>query len=395
MTAFQVGSPRRILIVSASMGDGHLQVSRELERRLAARGHIVAVADLLALMPRPAGHALRRLYPWMVNRAPWLYSLVYQHFFLQPQTRAERVSAPVRLSLPGLLALVRRFNPSVVVSTYHLASAAAARLRTQGRLKAAAVTFITTFGVHDLWLHPGTDLYLCITPSVAAHVARRTGAQARVCEPVVRPQFCAARPPRPAAVAARPGAGVPASPAPAAFAAGGAAAARWGAQPGPRDGERVALVVAGSLGLGTVSDAVRAVAAIPGWRPVAVCGRNGALREQITAIPGAVALGWVDDMASLIASADAILDNAAGSTAKEALALGRPVITFMPLPGHGRHDAAMMQDAGLTTVVEDEGGLRRALAEAGRVEWRAERAARAEALFGADPTDVIEAVAAG
>jgi UDP-N-acetylglucosamine:LPS N-acetylglucosamine transferase len=355
-----------VLILSASMGDGHLQVSRELARRLTDRGHVVRVADLLALMPRPAGQALREVYPWLVNRAPYLYEAIYQRVFLADRGRAQRrASLPVRLSLSGLRRLADRFNPRLVVSTYHLSGVAAAQLRASGQLGAGLVTFVTTFGVHNLWLHPATDLYLCITPAVAACIAERTGAPTAVCEPVVRPEFCPQ-------------------------AEGAAIRGRLRVRPG----ERVVLVAAGSLGLGRVSRAVRAVAAVPGWRPVVVCGRNEGLRREVARNPAAVALGWVADMAPLMAAADVVLDNAAGSTAKEAMAVGRPVVTFAPLPGHGRHDAMMMAQAGLTDVTDDPGELARLLGELTGAGRGAARVARGRSLFGTDPARLIEAFAA-
>lgn len=352
----------RVLVLSATMGGGHLQVANELERRLAGRGSPVAVADLLELMPAPVGHALRWIYPAMVTHAPSLYDLVFDHFFLVEQRRAERASLPVRSSLPGLRRLAGEFRPDLVVSTYHLAGVAAAELRARGQLTCPAITMITTFGVHDLWLHPATDGYLCITRAAAARVAARTSAPVEVCEPVVRPQFRPTPPPD--------------------------AAARGRLAPGA---ERVALVVAGSLGLGTVAETAAAVAAIPGWRPVVVCGTNDRLRAEIGRAERTVALGWVADMAGIVAACDVVIDNAAGSSAKEALAVGRPVVTFRPLPGHGRHDAQMMADAGLTDLVDTPRALAEALERLSAPERFSERAERGRALFGTDPAERIAA----
>jgi UDP-N-acetylglucosamine:LPS N-acetylglucosamine transferase len=347
------------------MGNGHLQVSHELARRLTTGGYGATVADLLALMPPPAGSTLRCLYPWLVNRVPMLYDRIYDHFFLASQQEAERASIPIALSLGGLRRLIGHVNPCVVVSTYHLAGVAAARLRAAGRVGWGTVTFITTFGVHDLWLHPGTDLYLCITPAAAAYVARRTGTRAAVCEPVVQPHFISGT--------------------------AGCGAAWRGLRTVP--GERIALIATGSLGLGAIKAAAQAVAAMPGWRPVVVCGHNQRLRAAIGRDPRMVALGWVDDMASLMAAADVVLDNAAGSTAKEALAVGCPVVTFRPLPGHGRHDAMMMAKAGLTSVTDDPAELAHLLQDVTSAGQRAAQVARGRALFGADPAGLIGAFA--
>ncbi len=57
-----------------------------------------------------------------------------------------------------------------MVSTYHLAALAVARLRAPRRLGCPAVTFVTTFSAHELWLHPATDAYLCIFSNAAREV---------------------------------------------------------------------------------------------------------------------------------------------------------------------------------------------------------------------------------
>lgn len=319
--------------------------------------------DMLEVMPGPTGRWLAALYPWLVNRAPWLYDAVFRFFFQGRQRGGERVGVPVRLALAGLRRLVADARPDAVVSTYHLAGLAAARLRREGALEGAAVTFNTTFGVHNLWLHPGTSAYLCITDAAAAETARRTGGRVIVCEPVVRPAFLEPAAPRDDA---RRALGL------------------------PREA-RVALVVAGEQGMGSVERAVAAVGRVGGWTAVVVCGRNERLRRALQATDRALVYGWVDDMATLMAAADVVVDNAAGSSAKEALALGVPVVTFNPIAGHGRDDARAMARLGLTEIVDDERALARALDAA---LGASDRVARGRALFGSDPAAAIEDLAA-
>lgn len=359
---------RRVLIVSAAMGGGHLQVSRELERRLAARGHDVTLADFNRLMPGPTGRWLQRFYPWLVNRAPWLYDLIYRRFFLARQRTGERAGVPVRLAVPSLRRLVGRLQPDVVVSTYHLAALAAARLREQGVLRCPAVTFITTFSVHNLWTHPGADLNLCISAEAAQDATRRSGRPAAVCGPVVRPEFTA---PPTAADGTRRELGIPAD-------------------------ARAALVVAGSMGLGPIERAVTAIGARPGWIPVVVCGRNTQLRRRVERLGVGVVLEWVDDMPGLMAAADVLVENAGGLSSKEALRRGLPVVTFQPIAGHGRDDAEALARLGLTDIVLDEQGLGAALDRLDNdPAARRERVRRGKALFVDDAARVVEDIARG
>lgn len=347
------GAPARVLLVTAAMGSGHVQVSREVAQRLGASGHETRIEDLNDLMVGPSGQWLAHLYPWMVQRAPWLYDGIYRIFFKAPQDGGERVGIPALAAMAGLRRVVREFRPDVVVSTYHIASQALGRLRSEGSLPVPVVTFVTTFGVHELWLHPATDGYLCISPVVAGALGQRTSAPVRCCGPVVRPAFDPSR--------------------------------RDGEiRPRRRAGARIALLVAGSLGLGPVERAARLIAAAPGWRPVVVCGTNEELRRRL-ASAGITALGWVDDMAALMADADVLVDNAGGLTSKEALAAGLPVVVFRPIAGHGRDDAMAMAALGVSVVVDDDRYLVPVLDRVSRPgPLREEQVRRGLDLFGGD-----------
>lgn len=357
-----------VMVVTGAMGGGHLAVAGELANRLRSRGFGVEVVDLHACMPRPAARALEALYPWLVGRAPWLYDLIFRRFFLPAQQAGERVGPPVRLALPGLRRLVRERRPQLVVSNYHLAALAVGRLRAEGSLDAPAVTFVTTFGVHSLWLHPAVDRVVCISEEAAQRVRSRVDVPTSVAAPAVRSEF-------------RREAGT-----------GDRAAQRdaWGIAPD----DAVALVVTGALGMGNPEATVRAVAAVPGWAAVVVCGNNPRLVRRLARIEGARVLGWVEDMAALMAAADVVVDNAAGLTAKEALAVGRPVLTVAPIAGHGRHDAEAMARAGLTEVVEDPSTVGDALdrVRPGSREYR-ERSERGRRFMTSDVVEVLEEVA--
>lgn len=353
----------RVLVLSAAMGGGHLQVSRELKRRLELLGYDVMVADMLDLMPGPTGRWLHWVYPWLVNRAPRLYQRVYDTFFVAEQRAGERAAVPVRLALPGLRRLVEEFGPGLAVATYPLCALALGELRRRRELDCRAVTVITTFSVNNLWVHPSVDLEMCIAEQSADDATRRTGRMALVCGPIVAPGFHE-------------------------LAGREAACAQFGVP----TGQRMAVVTTGSIGLaGSAASAAQAIAGYDGWVPVVLCGRSDELRERVERIPGAVALDWVDDMPNLMAAADVLVDNNCGMSSKEALGIGLPVVTFRPINGHGRDDAAALERLGLTDVVETEQDLLRTItALVDDHELRADRVKRGRNLFVADAAAMLE-----
>ncbi len=329
--------PRRITVVSASVGAGHDGAAAELVRRLRAAGFEADCHDFLDLLPRGCGRLLRGSYALELQVAPWAWG------WLLRGLEKHRFSAAL---VGGLFAVAgaRRIRALVgpevraVVSTYPLASQALGRLRRRGSLHTPVATFLTDMSVHPLWVAEGVDLHLALHPVAAAQATRHGAASVQTCGPLVGPAF---RPVRSAAERLR-------------------GRARFGL---PAD-QPVALVVAGSWGVGEVEQTAREIAASGVAVPVTVCGRNEALREKLQAAGVGVALGWVDEMPELLRISDVVVQNAGGLTSLEAMASGIPVVSYRCLPGHGVTNAAALDEAGLAVWIRDEQRLGSALADA-------------------------------
>lgn len=369
----------RALIVSASMGAGHDAVAAELARRLAASGARAEVVDVLALLPLRLGALLRWWYRGVMLRAPWLYALVYRVFFVS--RRAPSTSPLTVVAAAGLARAVRRVRPSLVVPVFHVAAQAAGHLRARGRLGVPSVVVLTDFAVHRLWLHPGNDRYLCPDTATALAVTAAVGRPAFRCAPIVRPGFAARGGMRGAAQGA-------------AATESDGAAADVRTRIGLREGDRIVLVCAGSWGVGRVGATARLLARSGRYTPVVLCGRNERLRRRLGRLLGragaGVALGWRDDLADLLASAYALVDNAGGLTCREAFAAGVPVVTYRPIAGHGRDGVLAMARAGVSAHARRRADLLRALdrLEPG-LPGRAALTARAAALFTSAPAESL------
>ncbi|MEV6835674.1 galactosyldiacylglycerol synthase [Streptomyces sp. NPDC051133] len=349
---------RRTLIVSASMGAGHDTVAGELACRAGAHGYEAHVVDVLHLLPYGLGAGLRRCYQASVRHVPWVYAGVYGAF-LRGGAGPRPSGVPLaRLAADRLTGLVDRLGIDAVVSVFHLSAQLTGDLRARGRLRVPSTVFLLDFAVHRQWLHPGNDRYLCLTDTAASQVRRALGTPAVTTGPVVAPEFLAPSP----------------------------AAAGWRERfAGHAPGRPAVLLSAGAWGAASRPEATARLLAGAGYLPVVLCGRNERLRARVTQVPGALALDWVDDMPGLLAAAYALLDNAAGQTAVQALATGLPVVGYRPLPGHGVEGVRQMAGLGLSEYAATGTRLLRALdrlAEGGGV--RAERAARGRALFRGD-----------
>lgn len=324
-----MGMPRSspsVLLLTASVGEGHNAAAHALAdalRRVEPACRTVTAGPLGG----GAQAFTRWLYRLAIQCTPALQELWYRavtgcpgvHWFYR-----EVVGARVARVLAAELDAV---CPDVVVSTYPLGTAGLAWLRRRGHTRVPLVAVLTDFAPHAFWVYPAVDRYLVLDATARDRMAELApGVPTDVCALPVPPRF------RPPSLAR---------------------AARERDEPRP-EGMSV-LLTAGSLGLGEVTSAVRAVLdAGPGVRAVVVCGHNRRLRAKLSRrYPDhdrLRVLGWVEDMAGLMAGVDVVVNNAGGATATEALALGRALVLYRPIAGHGRDSARAMDRAGLAST---------------------------------------------
>ena len=356
--ANRVAARGRIVIISATVGQGHEGAARELARRLTRRGIEVEVHDYLDALPTYARRVLRDLYAPTVQYAPALFDRMFaglEHDGLLRRT-AEWVCALARSRVAEWAR-----GADVVVTTYPLAGQTLGALREHGQLTAPAVTYLTDPAAHATWCHSAVDHHLTVTRATAADAARY-GVPARAAGPL-----SAQVAPTRGRSAVRDELGLPPE-------------------------APVALISAGSLGMGDVPRTVRDLVGHPDLWVVVLCGRNDRLRRHLSRLPRVVALAWRDDVPALMAASDVLVHNAGGLSLTEALAVGLPAITYRPIPGHGRANAGVLDRAGVAPWARDATGLAPAiddvLAHRGQVSrselWPAD----------ADPAAIVQGILA-
>jgi UDP-N-acetylglucosamine:LPS N-acetylglucosamine transferase len=367
---------RRYLILAASMGDGHLRVADQLRQRLVARGDCAEVVDILSVLPFEIGPLLRRSYAAMLRRTPFLYDAIYRAFFVPRSGARLRADPLVAASSPAVRRLIEEHRPDAVVSTFHLCAQIAGRLRMSGQLAAPSIVVVTDFVAHRMWLHPGSDAFVCVHQAVADDAARVTGRPSFAAAPAVAEEFLSGDA-LPRAVRRK----------------------ELREQLGVEEESPIVLVSAGawgSGGVGGLAGAVRTIAS-PRHTTLVLCGRDERLREALAELGGGVvAMGWRDDVPRLMRACDLLVENAAGQTAMEAFAVGLPVLSYRPLPGHGRAGVLRMAELGLSSFAADDEELPALVEELARPgsARAATQVARGRALFTTDPVAFLGPVVA-
>ncbi|MDA8271818.1 MAG: glycosyltransferase [Actinomycetota bacterium] len=326
--------PKRVLVISARMGAGHDGAARELCIRLENRGHQTEMVDFLDASPR-MGRFLKRTYELQLSKAPWTYELLYRMWTWT------RVLTPPLVFLLALIFEKRlrkwadEFQADVIVTTYPFASVVLgrARLKKRRRLQIPVSTFLTDFAVHPLWVHRGVDSHICVHPRAAQAVYNLTGEFATAPGPLVSRAFIDGNESR------------------------SEARARLGI---PQDATAV-LIVAGSWGVGELEDTFNTLLTEDEFLPVAVCGRNAELAKRLRNRGQGIVLEWTEEMAAYMRACDVVIQNAGGLTCMEAFASRLPVISYNPIPGHGRQNVFEMTAAGVAKWARGPESLRQAI----------------------------------
>lgn len=331
------------------MGAGHMTAAEVLARRAERRGAHTCIIDVLDLPARGQGHVVRGFYRLLVTRAPTTYDVIMRLWRRFPGVFEAITSVNDDSYLRALRPVLEDFRPDLVVSTYNLAGQLLGRLRQRGQLPAPLIAYVTDAGPHPYWVATGADLHLAPLAATAAALQRLGAVHVRPVTPLVDGDPTLSRP-----LARR--------------------------RLGLADDRTVAVVNGGSWGVGPVTATARALVD-GGMAPYVLCGRSNRLARKVSAVTGAHAIGWTDEVSAWISAADVVVDSAGGTTCWEALLADRPVILHQPLAGHGRLNAEVLADAGLVSITMTDDELRRAAASP--------RPPRRRQLDGDDAAEVV------
>ena len=336
--------PPRVLILTASVGEGHDLPARTLAAQLREEEPDVdvVVEDGLAPMGRAVVAVSERAPQFFFFKFDWLWDLGFWTFVRFPPTRRMTQAAVTRLGGDGLLRLIESRRPDVVVSTYPTTTEVLGRLRRAGRLDTPVCAAVTDLSALRYWATPGADAHLVTHPESVAEVRQIAGASA----PVICVTGLTDRAflePR-SRLDAREALGLPAN-------------------------TTIVLVSGGGWGVGRLDSAVEVALGLAGVGLVAcLCGRNEELRrrleQEFSDEPRVRVEGFTEQMADWLAAADALVHATAGLTVLEALIRGCPPISFGWGRGHIRVNNEAYRRFHLAEVAETRSDLASALVRA-------------------------------
>ena len=362
---------RRVLILSADVGEGHAAAARALAEQIEASPEPaeVTVIDGLRAMGRVLQPVVEDGYRVQLKLFPWTYTIVY---WMLEHVLPVRFVARRLLCLFGSRPLARTIaehDPDVIVSTYPAVTVVLARLRRRGEVKAATVATITDLTGLFFWAQPGIDMHLVMYGESMPSVERIAGeGSVRLVKPLISAEFLEPRCP----TEARRELGL------------------------PEDG-RMVVVSGGGWGVGDIAGAVREFIRTPEVTSiVCLAGRNEQLHAKLSSAfadeQRVHVFGFTDKMPELLAAADVLVHSTGGVTCLEARAAGTPVVSYGLPVGHARLNTREMAALDLLRLANDTDELREHVVASFAQDERAESAAGPEPA--ADPAAVDLVLAA-
>lgn len=320
------GSPR-IMILYASYGNGHLQVSHAIESELRRRGmNDVVLLDLMA-EAYPLMYEINKfVYMQCFKNIPQVYGWIYD------KTKHMQSDSPLGnllhcLGMTKLKEYLLNEKPDLIIHTFP--QAAVPLLARQAVNSPRHVTIITDFDLHGRWLHPGVDRYYVATDDLKSEAIDRGICSERI---IVS--------------------GIPLMP------LFDEPAEQLSGLPGglTLDPDRkTVLLMGGAYGAMRNCDEIcKHLSLEPDLELVIVCGRNDALCRRLTNLfkdhPNVHVLGYVNQIFVLMKYSSCIITKPGGITLSECIACSLPLFLYSPVPGQEHGNALYFEGKGAASI---------------------------------------------
>lgn len=325
------------MVAYAAIGSGHRIAAESVADELRLRDDVrVELIDVLEYgVPRISGNLLTSAFTGSVAA---LYDAAWASAGFGGIARV--IARPLlRRAYSRFERRLVELGASAIVCTHALAAVLSASSITRGRLEGSVVCVATDFGVHGFWPRRGVSLFCVADRTSAAGLLDRgyEDAVIAVTGIPVRSQFTLEYD-------------------------RDAAKRHFGI---PQD-RRVVLALAGSMMPGpyerfkeALAVSLPALATLPDTSVVIVCGNDDELAEQLrTRAAGfgttnVLVLGYVEQIAPLMAAADLAIAKPGGAVCAESLASGLPLVLVGPSAGQERANAEHLVEAGAALFSSD------------------------------------------
>jgi len=331
VTPYQ-GEGRRVLILSASAGTGHVRAAEALEKVFRQQPGVGEVRniDALRFTNRLFRDFYSKLYIQLVQRAPTILGIVYDTMDEPWKTDRMRLMLD-RLNTGRLERFIARYKPDITVCTHFLPAEIISYLINKGKLSARLSIVVTDFDVHAMWLCKTFDRYFVALEESKVHLEALglPGDHITVSGIPIDPLFSAAE-----------------------------NRAELRQKAGFDPNRPLFLISGGALGVSPAAGVLDGLARLKHpAQAIVVCGKNTEMQADIeqkaraveAANPGLKfhVLGYTTEMHRWMQMSDLFIGKPGGLTTAECLASGLPMVIVSPIPGQEDRNSDHLLEKGI------------------------------------------------
>ena len=321
---------KRVLILTTGFGEGHNAAARALAAGLNDLGAQAEVRDLFLESYGRTQEVSQRLYIECINRAAWLWLIVYRLLDWLPLMRF--IVAPMLGKLQRRLASVlAEMQPHTVVSVYPAYGYVINRLYPRGGASFASHTLVTdSISINSIWHRCTSDSWLVPNEETAAimRAAHVPSEKIHVTGFPVPLRFADERPVRLA----------------------------------PGDAEPLRVLYMANQAKDDAPAIVRRLLTLEAVRLIVTVGRDAALGRQIQRIAREAGReveihGWTKRMPELLMSSHIFIGKAGGAATQESLAARTPMLITKVVPGQEEGNAQLVVNGGCGAVCQTSSAI--------------------------------------
>ena len=321
---------KKVLILSAAVGAGHLRAAEALEKAFKRQNAAAEIKNIDVL--QYTNPLFRRLYGKayieMVNTMPEVLGWMYDSLD-KPWENERRRLALDRLNTQPLIKFLKNYQPDIAVCTHFLPAEIISWLKAKGKISFPQAIVVTDFDAHAMWLCHHFEHYFVALEETRVHLEKLgiPAAKLTVSGIPIDPVFSESKD-KPAM------------------------REKFGL-----DKDKLTIMVsAGGFGVGKIEHLLESLADLQTpSQIIAVCGRNEELKtkleyisleklnnERVTFKP----IGFTREMDEYMSASDLIVGKPGGLTTSEALAKNLIFVIVNPIPGQEERNSDHLLEKG-------------------------------------------------
>lgn len=321
---------KKVLILSASVGAGHLRAAEALEKAFRQTNAAQEIRNVDVL--QYTNPLFRRLYGKayldMVNTMPEVLGWMYDSLDKPWQNERRRLALD-RLNTQPFIKLLKDYQPDLAVCTHFLPAEIISWLKAKEKVSFPQAIVVTDFDVHAMWLCHHFEQYFVALDETRVHLEKLGIANDKITV-----------------------SGIPIDP----IFAGNKDKTAMREKFDLAKDKLTILVSAGGFGVGNVEHLLRALSDLKTPAQVlAICGRNEELKTKfeelstrklnnntVTFKP----IGYTTQMDEYMSAADLIVGKPGGLTTSEAMAKNLIFVIVNPIPGQEERNSDHLLEKG-------------------------------------------------